>query len=83
MSATYAGTKGRAATAPARPATRAAVRPLSAEAAARAAENKALVERHLPELLPLFRDLYTEGLIDGWRAVASVRVFEGVKHGAG
>lgn len=83
MNATCAGVKGRTAALPLRPAARAALRPLSADEAARVAENKARVERHLPEMLPFFKDLYAEGLIDGWRAVVSVRVFEGMNHGAG
>lgn len=82
MSATYAGAKGRSAL-PMPPVARAALRPLNADQAARVAANKALVERHLPEMLPFFKDLYAEGLIDGWRAVVSVRVFEGMNHGAG
>jgi hypothetical protein len=83
VSATYAGVKGRTAALPQRPAPPAALRPLSAVQAARVAENKALVEAHLPEMLPFFRDLYAEGLVDGWRAVVSVSVFEGMNHGSG
>jgi len=84
VSATYAGMKGRtAALQAASPVARAELRPLSAAQAARVAENKARVEAHLPEMLPFFKDLYAEGLIDGWRAVVSVRLIEGMNHGAG
>ena len=86
MSATYAGAKGKSSPLPASPLSGGgakAPRPLSAAAQARVAENKGLVEAHLPDMLPFFKDLYAEGLIDGWRAVESVRLIEGVDHGAG
>jgi len=83
VSATYAGAKGKTATNSVTPTKCLPLPPLSAAQSARVAENKGLVEAHLPEMLPFFRGLYAEGLIDGWRAVESVRLIEGVDHGAG
>ena len=77
MSRTYAGAKGK--TGDLLPksgftAARPALRPLSAEEQAKVAMKKAFVEAHLPEAVPLVKDLYQAGLIDGWRSVAEVRL---------
>lgn len=77
MSATYAGAKGRAARAiEARPVQR-ALRPLTADEQAKVAFKKAFVEENIPEAVPFIKELYAEGLIDGWRSVVEVRQIEG------
>ena len=38
--------------------------------------NRQFVLEHLPELAPLVRALYAEGLIDGWRAVTQCKMNE-------
>lgn len=48
-------------------------KPLSPAEDARVAANKEFVLEHMPELLPIIRSLHAEGLIDGWRAVASCK----------
>lgn len=77
MSATYAGAKGKAADfgqKSASTAARPALRPLSAEEQAKVAMKKAFIEEHLPEVVPLVKDFYNAGLIDGWRSVSAVRL---------
>lgn len=64
----YASLKGRAATAPKAP-IREPSPALHDGDQARVETNRRFVLEHLPELAPLIRALYAEGLIDGWRAV--------------
>lgn len=46
------------------------------------AANRAAVYEHLPDMLPLFRELHEAGLIDGWRDVVSVELLnEGTEYG--
>lgn len=72
----YASAKGRATqTAPA--ATRHKTTAVLSEAEkARIGDNKAFIVEHMPEMLPMIRELHAEGLIDGWRSVKSCRVIE-------
>lgn len=53
-----------------------ALRPLSEIEQARATENRRLVRKHMPELIPEIRDLAELGLIDGWRNVRSVEILK-------
>jgi hypothetical protein len=41
---------------------------------ARVAANKALVCEHMPEMVPIIRELHEAGMIDGWRSVGKVRL---------
>lgn len=78
MSATYAGIKGKVAAAAVVVATaRPAAGPLTEAERERITRTKTFIEGHLPEAVGVVKDLYTEGLIDGWRNVASVRLIEG------
>lgn len=72
---TYAGQKGRAAIS-AQPAPVAAPRPITQAEEERAAANKQFILEHMPELLPIIRELHAEGMIDGWRAVKSCTLNE-------
>jgi hypothetical protein len=45
---------------------------LSAAESERVAENKAVVLKHMPELVPVIKELHEVGLIDGWRSVGAV-----------
>ena len=71
----YAGQKGRA-TAQARPAAPAAPRAITQADEQRTAANKQFILEHMPELLPMIRNLHAEGLIDGWRAVKNCTLNE-------
>lgn len=75
MSATYAGAKGRSVQAVA--VKKPPLRPLTAEEQAKVAFKKAFVEENIPEAVPFIKELYAEGLIDGWRSVLSARLIEG------
>lgn len=71
----YAGQKGRA-TAQARPASPAAPKPITTAEEERTAVNKQLILEHMPELLPMIRDLHAEGLIDGWRNICNCKLIK-------
>lgn len=71
----YAGQKGRAA-AQARPTAPAAPRPITQADEQRTAANKQFILEHMPELLPMIRNLHAEGLIDGWRSVKNCTLNE-------
>lgn len=62
----YAAQKGRAARLdkPSRPAP---AKPLSEAEEARVADNKDFILAHMPEMLPIIRDLHADGLVDGRR----------------
>lgn len=38
-----------------------------------AAANEFILE-HIPDMLPMIRDLHAEGLIDGWRNIVTFRL---------
>ena len=38
--------------------------------------NRAFVREHMPEIEPLIRALYAEGLIDGWRSVRNCQLLQ-------
>ena len=40
------------------------------------AKNKALIYEHMPELVPIIKEWYALGMIDGWRGV-SVKLVDG------
>lgn len=67
----YAAQKGRAAPV-AQPVHQAKQAPLSPAEEARIAETRAAILEHMPEMLPIIRNLHAEGLIDGWRSVKSL-----------
>lgn len=71
----YAAQKGRATTT-ANPAAKAAPDPLTPAEDTRIAQNRAFVQEHLRDIVPLFRNLHAEGLIDGWRAITNCRLIE-------
>lgn len=71
----YAAQKGRAAPV-AQPVHQAKQAPLSPAEEARIAETRAAILEHMPEMLPIIRDLHAEGLIDGWRSVKSFRLID-------
>jgi hypothetical protein len=72
----YAAQKGRAATV-AQPVSRQASAPLTEAEEARIAENRDLILEHMPEMLPIIRNLHAEGLIDGWRSFARFALLDG------
>jgi hypothetical protein len=39
--------------------------------------RKAAVYQHMPELVPIIRELHQAGMIDGWRGVGEVVLFNG------
>lgn len=47
---------------------------LTAAAQERVATNRALVHEHMPEMLPVIKELHELGLIAGWRNVEEVTV---------
>jgi len=55
-------------------------RALTAEERERVEANRAEVHRHLPELVPFVRELHQGGVVDGWRCVRRVKVFDGDEH---
>lgn len=56
------------------------LRPLNDAELATVAQNKALVCTHMPEMVPIIKELHECGLIDGWRSVVKVVVLkEGAK----
>lgn len=69
----YAAQKGRSTTA-AQPAAKAAPEPLTAAEDNRIIQNRDFVQEHLRDIVPLFRNLHAEGLIDGWRAITNCRL---------
>jgi len=71
----YAAQKGRAAPV-AQPVSRQSSSPLTEAEEARIAENRDLILEHMPEMLPIIRNLHAEGLIDGWRSVKSFRLID-------
>ena len=72
---TYAGQKGRAVPlAKAAPAP--AAEPITPQQEAVIEANKEFILEHMPEMLPIIRDLHAEGLIDGWRNVTRCKLLE-------
>ena len=41
------------------------------------ARNKAAIYTHMPELVPIVKELHECGLINGWRSVGEVVLFDG------
>ena len=72
MTATYAQAKGREL----QPET-AKLPPLSDDQRAVVAGRYGLIKEHMPEIVPLIRELHDVGLIDGLRAIASVELING------
>ena len=72
----YASIKGRAATPAPETPRRKPPPALQDVDAARVEDNRRFVLEHMPELVPLIRALYAEGLIDGWRAVRNCTLKE-------
>ncbi len=68
MCSDYASQKPRSAPGATTAAPAAPPRPLSPTEVARVADNKAFVQEHLPDALPLFKALFAEGLVEGWRS---------------
>lgn len=64
----YARASGRSVSAPVQAVER-PLPPLTREEEAKAAAARDFVRTHMPELLPVIKDLVQEGLIPGWRAV--------------
>lgn len=50
--------------------------PLSAREQEQVAERRALHHKHLPEFLPFVTEMHELGLIEGWRSVRTVTVFD-------
>lgn len=73
----YAYQKGRTA-APVRSTAPAAPRPISPAEAERIAANKDFILEHMPEMLPIIRELHAEGMIDGWRSVVRSTLLDGM-----
>ncbi|MDR9834871.1 hypothetical protein [Herbaspirillum huttiense] len=46
--------------------------PLSGRDMERARETKSLVHQHMPEAIPMIRELANLGMIDGWRSVTFI-----------
>lgn len=53
------------------------LRELSPEETAVVARNRAAVHTHMPELVPIIKELQECGMIDGWRSVGEVVLFNG------
>lgn len=79
--ATYAGMKGRARRNEPEAPARQPLPPLPAWKQEQVAANKALIEEHMPEMLPEIKALYEAGLIEGWRSVVKVELLEGADDG--
>jgi|GEM_PF-2317130 len=71
----YAGTDGDAESL-AVPERRTALRPLNEQEQEAVARRRALVHEHMPELVPEIKALVDAGLIDGWRNVIRIEVFD-------
>lgn len=78
MSATasYARAKGREVAAPAPVRAVAELRPLSERERELVAENYALVKTHLPEIVPLVKELHDAGMVDGLRCIVRAELIE-------
>lgn len=70
---TYAGQKGRAIPAAVVASKPTVQRELSAAEAERVAVNCDFVLKNIPEAASFIKDLYAEGMIDGWRAVSNCK----------
>lgn len=71
----YASQKGRA-TRGSPPSAPAALKPLSEAEEARVADNKDFILTHMPEMLPIIRDLLAADLVDGWRSIKTCNLIE-------
>lgn len=71
----YASIKGRSAPQAASTPSRRPAAPITEAESQRIRENIATVKAHLPEVVPLIKELHDAGLIDGWRAVQNVQIF--------
>lgn len=69
----YAAQKGRS-TQPAKAAPAPAAKPITPEQEAEIEANKDFILEHMPEMLPIIRDLHAEGLISGWRNVKTCKL---------
>jgi len=47
--------------------------PLSGHDMERARETKSLVHQHMPDAIPMIRELANLGMIDGWRSVTFIK----------
>jgi hypothetical protein len=45
------------------------------------AQRKAAVYEHMPELVPIVKELHEAGMIDGWRSVSEVTLLREVEYG--
>lgn len=64
------------------PRTKSPLRELSEAEKEMIAVNRAAVYQHMPDMLPFFKELHDEGMIDGWRGVGEVELLnEGDGHG--
>lgn len=52
------------------------LRQLNPEELTAIAQTKALVHTHMPELVPIIKELHECGLINGWRNVGEVVLFK-------
>lgn len=71
---TYAAAKGRAIQRPATEPQRRPPKPLSEADQQRVADNRAFVLEHIPDLVPIIKDLHAIGYIDGWRNVINCKL---------
>ena len=74
--ADYASIKARTASRAPAPRQRAQPAALGETQQAAAKANRAFVREHMPEIEPMIRALYAEGLIDGWRAIKHCSINE-------
>ena len=73
---TYAQVRGKTIPTRSAPTQRRALKTLTAQEEARAAEMAALHKQHLPEYVPMLKELHALGMIDGWRSIVSIEVLE-------
>lgn len=57
-----------------KPAASPVYRELNEREKAKIARNRALVHQHIPEMVPLMKQMIELGLIEGWRNVVKVEV---------
>jgi hypothetical protein len=74
----YASQKGRSV--PQAQAAPEAAEPITPDQEAAIEANKEFILEHMPEMLPIIRNMHAEGLISGWRNVKSCKLINANDH---
>lgn len=58
------------------PARKKALPPLPQEEIDKIERRKALIDQHMPELVPFFRECVRTSMLDSWRSLVKVEIYE-------